>query len=447
MIDSFLARLREHPEAHAIAWKDKVARYDALSARIEASSARLAAEGVQAGDVIGLRGNYSPETVSLLLALARRGAIVVPISPAAFVESEDLFSIAQPAQVIDVDEQDGVTFVRREGRADHAHYQTLRTRGAPGLVLFSSGSTGKPKGIVHDLSRMLEKFEVRRPTLRTLTFLLFDHIGGLNTLFHTLSNGGLVVVAPDQSADAVATSIAQHQVELLPTSPTFLNLALLSGAFERRDLSSLKLITYGTEPMPESTLTRLAAALPAVKLQQTYGLSELGILRSQSPDRASLWVRLGGEGFEVKVVDGTLRIRARTAMLGYLNAPSPFDAEGWLDTGDEVEQDGELFLIKGRQSERINVGGQKVHPAEVESVIALLDNVRDVTVRPEPHPILGQVVAARINLQSPEEPAAFRKRLRAFCAERLASFKVPVKIELVDADQFSARMKRVRKGP
>jgi acyl-CoA synthetase (AMP-forming)/AMP-acid ligase II len=156
-------------------------------------------------------------------------------------------------------------------------------------------------------------------------------------------------------------------------------------------------------------------------------------------------VRLGGEGFEVKVVDGTLRVRARSAMLGYLNAPSPFDADGWLDTGDEVEQDGELFLIKGRTSERINVGGQKVHPSEVESVIALLDNVVDVTVRPEPHPILGQVVAARVNLATAEDPAAFRKRLRAFCGERLASFKVPVKVEIVTDEQFNARMKRVRR--
>jgi acyl-coenzyme A synthetase/AMP-(fatty) acid ligase len=445
MIEAFLARLREQPDAEAIAWRDRVATYRALGAELDAATARLDAEGVAAGEVVGLRGNYSPRTIALMLALAARGAIVVPISPAAMVESEDLFDIAEPERVIDVDGDDDVRFARRGPRSGHALYATLRARPAPGLVLFSSGSTGKPKGIVHDLARLLEKFLVRRPTLRTLTFLLFDHIGGVNTLFHTLSNGGLVVVPPDQTADVVARAIERHRVELLPTSPTFLNLALVSGVLERHDLSSLRLVTYGTEPMPESTLARLAEAMPAVKLQQTYGTSELGILRSQSPDRASLWVRLGGEGFEVKVVDGTLRVRARSAMLGYLNAPSPFDADGWLDTGDEVEQDGEFFLIKGRTSERINVGGQKVHPSEVESVIALLDNVVDVTVRPEPHPILGQVVAARVNLATAEDPAAFRKRLRAFCGERLASFKVPVKVEIVTDEQFNARMKRVRR--
>src|SRR6185369_15483612 len=128
------------------------------------------------------------------------------------------------------------------------------------------------------------------------------------------------------------------------------------GDHQRYDLSSLALITYGTEPMPASTLERVAQAFPSVKLLQTYGMTELGILRSQSRDSASLWVRVGGEGYETKVVDGRLWIRARSAMLGYLNAPTPFDAEGFLDTGDLVETDGEWVRFLGRKSDIINVG-------------------------------------------------------------------------------------------
>ena len=79
-------------------------------------------------------------------------------------------------------------------------------------------------------------------------------------------------------------------------------------------------------------------------------------------------------------------------MLGYLNAPSPFDADGWFNTQDAVEQDGEWLRFLGRTSDLINVGGQKVYPAEVESVLLELENVLDVTVRGEPNPIIGQIV-------------------------------------------------------
>ena len=108
--------------------------------------------------------------------------------------------------------------------------------------------------------------------------------------------------------------------------------------------------------MPLSTLQRLHDALPSVKLQQTYGLTETGILRSQSRDSNSLWIKVGGEGYETKIVDGRLWIRAQSAMLGYLNA-SPFDAEGYLDTGDLVKPVASGCI--GRAQPVINVGGNR----------------------------------------------------------------------------------------
>jgi acyl-CoA synthetase (AMP-forming)/AMP-acid ligase II len=233
---------------------------------------------------------------------------------------------------------------------------------------------------------------------------------------------------------------------MLPTSPTFLNLLLISEAYKRYDLSSLKLVTYGTEVMPESTLQRIHEIFPNVKLQQTYGLSELGILRSKSRDSNSLWVKVGGEGFETKVVDGMLWVRAKSAMLGYLNAPSPFDAEGWMNTGDMVEVDGEYLRILGRKSEIINVGGQKVYPAEVESVLLQMPNVKDAVVLGEKNPITGQIVTARLNLFEAEDPQAFKRRMFAFCREKLATYKTPVKVTISSQDQFNARYKRMRRA-
>jgi acyl-coenzyme A synthetase/AMP-(fatty) acid ligase len=334
---------------------------------------------------------------------------------------------------------------RTARHAQHPLYDALHKREAPGLVLFSSGSTGNNKAVVHDFHLLLRKFQQSRRPWRTLLFLGLDHIGGINTLFYTLSNGGMAVVPADRSPSGVCQAIQQHRVELLPTSPTFLNFLLLSGADKVYDLSSLRLITYGTEPMPQSTLDRIAQAFPAAKLQQTYGLSELGILRSQSRDSTSLWVRLGGEGYQTKVVDSRLWIKAESTMLGYLNAASSLDEQGYFDTGDVVEVDGEWLHILGRASEVINVGGSKVFPAEVESVLLALDNVEDAVVYAEPNPLTGQTVAVTVKLQHEESAHQFKIRMRRFCQNRLAPYQIPARVRFTNEPLHSERFKRMRR--
>jgi acyl-coenzyme A synthetase/AMP-(fatty) acid ligase len=323
--------------------------------------------------------------------------------------------------------------------------QRLRKRGHPGLVLFSSGSTGQSKAAVHDIVGMLAKFKVRRHARRAITFLLYDHIGGFNTMLYQLSNAGCIVTVQGRDPDTVLRAVERHKVELLPTSPTFINLILLSEAYRRYDLSSLKIVTYGTEPMPESTLRRFHQALPNVELQQTYGLSEVGILRSKSRSSDSLWVRLGGEGFQTRVVDGILQIKAESAMLGYLNAPSPFTDDGWFDTGDKVEVDGDYFRILGRQSDIINVGGQKVYPAQVESVVQEMPEVAEVSVYGEKNAIMGQIPCATIRLRQPRDVREFHSELRRFCRQRLQEFQIPVRVRLVESAMHGGRFKKNRR--
>jgi acyl-CoA synthetase (AMP-forming)/AMP-acid ligase II len=291
---------------------------------------------------------------------------------------------------------------------------------------------------------MLEKFKVPRPALRSISFLLFDHIGGVNTMLYILANNGCMVTVQERTPDAVLNAIQNHKVELLPTSPTFINLIILSEAWKRFDLSTLRTVTYGTEPMLESTLKRFHELFPHIKLQQTYGLSEVGILRSQSRSSDSLWVRLGGEGFETRIADGVFQIKAKSAMLGYLNAPSPFTEDGWFNTGDMVEVDGDYVRFLGRKSEIINVGGEKVYPAEVENVLQSLNNVAEVTVFGEKHPLTGHIVVARFRLLEPENPAAFRNRVRTFCQGKIERHKIPARILIVENAQHSSRFKKMR---
>ena len=329
-------------------------------------------------------------------------------------------------------------------QATHELYSILRDRQHPGLILFSSGSTGKSKAALHDLTGMLEKFKVRRNKQRTITFLLYDHIGGVNTMLYTLSNSGCIITVRERSPEKVLEAVEKQHVELLPTSPTFINMILFSEAYKHHDLSSLKTVTYGTEPMPESTLKRFHELFPDITLQQTYGLSEVGILRSKSKSSDSLWVKLGGDGFETRIVDGILHIKAESAMLGYLNAPSPFSEDGWFITGDEAEVDGEYFRILGRRSELINIGGEKVYPAEVELIIQQIDNVADVTVYGEKNPITGNIVCAHVRLLDPEDSKAAVLRIKKYCRERMPTFKVPVKINIVDDEMHGERFKKMR---
>jgi acyl-coenzyme A synthetase/AMP-(fatty) acid ligase len=346
---------------------------------------------------------------------------------------------------LEIDAADQTT-VRRNIIATHAFYQSLRELGHPGLVLFSSGSTGKSKAAVHDMTKLLEKFTVPRNQRRAVSFLLFDHIGGVNTMLYSLSNAGCLITLSDRNPDAVLQAVERHHADLLPTSPTFINLLMLSEAYKRHDLKSLKTVTYGTEPMPESTLKRFHELFTHIALQQTYGLSELGILRSKSKSSDSLWVKVGGEGFSTRVVDGILQIKAQSAMLGYLNAPSPFTEDGWFNTGDSVEVDGEYFRILGRRSEIINVGGEKVYPAEVESAIHEMPEVAEVTVYGEKNAITGHIVCAKVRLV-PEidmDPKTFVSKLKMHCRKKMQAFKVPVKVNLEAGEQYSERFKKMR---
>lgn len=445
MINFFLEKMAEAPSHEAFVSDAATASYGELQQLVTRFTDWLAHEQIPAGSVVSFDGDYSPAAIALLLALAKNKNIIVPLSSDSRHNFAEFREIALTEFDISLN-ADQPTLTRTQRDSAHPLYETLRADKHPGLVLFSSGSTGKSKAIVQNLDKLMAKFQTPRKSLRMLIFLQLDHIGGVNSLLYALANQGTVILASGRTPEQVCQAIETHKAELLPTSPTFLNLVLLSQAHLHHDLSSLKLITYGTEPMQSSTLARLHAALPHTKLQQTYGLSEVGILRSKSRDDGSLWMKIGGDEFDVKIQNGTLHVKADSAMLGYLNAPSPFDADGYLDTGDMVEQDGEWIRILGRASEIINVGGFKVFPAEVESTLLNMDNVEDVVVYGDSHPITGKIVTARFKMQTPETARAVKARMLAFCKDKLASYKIPSKVLITEDSTYNERFKRMRRA-
>jgi len=442
-IDFLINTFKENKEKIAIIYKKKEYTYGFILNEYKKWLEYISKERIEHNSIVALKADFNPEAICLLLALIENACMLVPIS-SVVKNPQEYLDIAEVNYFIDLINEETILKNMNIKVKHKLLLELTKNRKNPGLILFSSGTTGKPKAALHDLLPLLQKFKVKRKALRTITFLLFDHIGGFNTLFHILSNTGTIVALEDRSADNVCEMIEKYNVELLPTSPTFLNMILFSKAYQKYDISCLKLVTYGTEPMPEATLKEFHKILPNVRLKQTYGLSELGIMRSKSEKSDSLWVKVGGEDYKTKIVDGKLWIKAKTAMLGYLNEPFPFTRDGWFNTGDRVEVKGDYIRFLGRESEIINVGGQKVYPTEVESVLLEINGVKDVVVYGEKNSLMGEIVVANVKVDKLNNNKKFISLMKKHCRGKLDKYKIPVKINLTQKDLISDRFKRSR---
>ena len=444
-MDWLIDRFAQAPAKAAFIHKDRTVTYAAVIDSIGSFRTRIKQTGIKRGERVVVLGDYAPEVFCLFFALAQNGNIIVPLTRESVVEEEVALTVCGCDWFVDFSPA-GIepTITRHEIAVENSLLAEFQRKNHPGLVLFSSGSTGKPKGILYDFARLSEKFRKQREPVIAIPFLMIDHFGGINTILAITSSLGTAVTVADRSVTSICKAIEKYHVELLPTTPSFLTMLMASRLNQQFNLSSLKRISYGTEVMPQSTLDRVRAAFPQAELLQTYGLSEVGVLRSQSRPDGSLWVRLGGPGFQTRVVDDILWIKSDFAMEGYLNAPSEFDAEGWFNTRDKVEVDGEYFRILGRTTDIINVGGQKVYPAEVEDFLLQLDNIVDVAVYGEPSPLLGQLVVAKVQLERPESADQLKKRIRQACAGHLTSFKIPGKVVIATDPLYSARQKKLR---
>ena len=173
-----------------------------------------------------------------------------------------------------------------------------------------------------------------------------------------------------------------------------------------------------------------ASCFPKVDFRQTFGMSELGILRVKSEARNSLFMKIGGEGVETRVVNNVLQIRSPNRMLGYLNAPSPFDSEGWYDTKDVVEEKNGFYKIVGRVSDIINVGGLKFMASEVERVALEFPNVSLVSAYSRRNPITGEHVELKV--QPLKENLVDKDALMSYLKSKLQPHMVPKRIIIED---------------
>ncbi|HWZ93984.1 MAG TPA: fatty acid--CoA ligase family protein [Opitutaceae bacterium] len=418
-----------------------------FGAAVETARRQCIDAGVSPGSVVVTPGEASFESLPWLFGAAAVGAVVAPLRSERAGETQVWKnSIAIGWQV-----QDGRLVRVGEGTASAMAaplFDQLRARNHPGLILATGGTTGTPKLVLHDLAALLATVPIRTGRARrTLPLMRFDHIGGLDMAWRALAGRQVLVAPPTElTPEAVATTIARHRVEVMPATPSFLNLLLMAEIHRTHDLGSLRVVPYGAEPMPAGLLERLRTALPKVEFIQRFGTSETGALPVRNIGDG-LVLREGQAGFAWKVVDDELWIQSPSRALGYLSGNAGgFDVSGWFRTGDLAERlaDGTVRVL-GRREQLINVGGEKVLPGEVESVLLTHPLVADCRVSPEPNAVLGQVVAAEIVWRGPERDAVTVKRLlHAFVSGLISRQKLPVVIRLVEAIDSTRNLKKFR---
>ena len=442
-----LERFRDNADKIAIIDDGKSYTYgELLEGILDLSSTTL--KGIK-NKVVAIIGGYSFYNIALFLALYENKNIIVPLvecNETALKESTADIKINAENLEFPKLEFPNLEFLETNDKK-HAIIENLFRQNHAGLVLFSSGSTGKPKAMVHDLDTLISSFEAKKPRkLNMLLFLLFDHIGGINTLLNILATLSTAIIPRQRNSDEICALIEKYKISVLPSNPTFLNLILMSNAHKKYDLSSLKMITYGTETMSESLLARLKATFKKVKFLQTFGTSETGILNTSSKSGGSTYIKLNDA--EYKIVNGELWIKSKTQILGYLNADmSAFEAnceDGWFKTGDLVLRDAEYLKIVGRSKELINIGGKKALPSEIESVIMELENIADCVVYGEQNAITGQSVSCDVVLKNTMAKDELKKLIRSTCASKLERYKIPSKINVVEKIAFTNRFKKVR---
>lgn len=440
-------RIRSRGEQIAVIFDDHEYSYSALYFQICKYYDEIQSR-VKQGSVVAIISDYSFYSIALFFALYENRNVIVPITTTLKSEIDDRIKVANCNNFIYL--SDG-TFSIEEViiNGNQSNWvEELVQKNAAGLILFSSGSTGAPKAMIHNLDTLIDSYNGKKgKNLIFLIFLMFDHIGGLNTLLNCLSMGVTMVFPSKRDPELVASLIEKYKVNILPASPTFLNLMLISDSCMQFDLSSLRMITYGTEPMPESLLLKLKEVFPRVKFLQTFGTSETGIAQISSKSSTSTYIKIDDPNTEHKIVGGELWIKSKTQIMGYLNSTMDrFTDDGWFKTGDLVEENDDGYIkIVGRNKELINVGGEKVLPSEVESVLFQLSDISDCIVYGEPNPITGQMVVAKVLFSGENlKVSEVKKRIVQFCSDKLDRYKIPAKIVLMDESEFSERFKKRR---
>jgi long-chain acyl-CoA synthetase len=446
------------PHAPAIADDATALDNAAFADRVAGAATLLARVGVGPGDVVAIALPNRLELVVALFAAWRLGAAVTPINPALTPE-EMQYQIDDAGAKVVIG--DGLALdTPIAGVAELAAEPASQTAAADvrpdalALLIYTSGTTGKPKGVMLDHANIAAMCDM---TLAGLGMTAADHSLLILPLFHVngivvgtltpLLAGGRVTIAGRFSPKTFFGLVERIRPTYFSAVPAIYAMLTAMPEAETADTSSLRLVVCGAAPMPAELITRVEKTLGVV-LVEGYGLSEGACATTLNPYygmRKPGTVGLPLPGQEVRVVDhngrplrpgerGEVVIRGANVMRGYLNRPEDTAqtiVDGWLRTGDVgiFDEDGYLRIVD-RIKDMIIRGGENIYPKEIETALYGHDGVLEVAVVGRPDDVLGEVVVAYVAARPDAEVTA--EELHALCAERLAKYKRPVLIEVLD---------------
>ena len=321
-------------------------------------------------------------------------------------------------------------------------------------LMLTSGTSGVPKIVGHTLEGLTGAIVADGPARGVYpvwaTFYDIRRYGGLQIFLRAIIGGGSMVLS--EPGEAIADYVARlrgHSVTHISGTPSHWRKLLMSGAASG---FSPRYVRLSGEIADQAVLDGLRHAFPAASIGHAYASTEAGVGFAVNDGLEGVPASMIGEsrdGVEMKVVDGSLRIRSRRAAHAYVGrqAAALTDAEGFVDTGDMVELRGDRYYFIGRRGGIINIGGLKVHPEEIEAVINRHAEVRMSRARSRRSPITGAIVVVDVILADGCDAGRadeIRNMILADCRARLAPHKVPAMIRFVDALDVTAAGKLAR---
>jgi acyl-CoA synthetase (AMP-forming)/AMP-acid ligase II len=321
-------------------------------------------------------------------------------------------------------------------------------------VLVTSGTTGIPKMVVHDLASLTAPLHAASPADGATvwgTFYDIRRYGGLQIYLRALLGGAsLVLTNPSEGVADHLARLAQHEVTHLSGTPSHWRRALMNPEIGK---ISPRYVRLSGEIADQAILDALRTTFPHAAIGHAYASTEAGVAFDVNDGRSGFPANyiVGWDGVEMRLIDGSLRIRSPANASAYLGAAKPLaDADGFVDTGDIVEQHGDRCYFAGRKGGIINIGGLKVHPEEVEAVINRHPRVRMSLVRGKQSPITGSIMVADVVLSAGQQLEATRQtevknEILQFCRDALPRHKVPASISFVPRLAVGATGKLVRR--
>lgn len=317
-------------------------------------------------------------------------------------------------------------------------------------VLLTSGTTGVPKLVRHTLATLTGAMPIGTALGHNAvwsTFYDMRRYGGLQIFLRAMLGGGSMVLSSAlEPASAFLARVGGRGVTHISGTPSHWRRALMSGAEHKM---APRYVRLSGEIADQAILDHLRQAYPDADIAHAFASTEAGVAFDVGDGLSGFPADYLGRraGVEMRVVDGSLRIKSGRNSLGYLGdgVPSPFDADGFVDTGDIVDLHGGRYHFVGRRGGVINIGGQKVHPEEIEAVINRHPGVQMSVVRARKSPITGAIVVADVVMTSnPAAADALRHEILDTCRSVLARYKVPASIRFVPAIEVAASGKLSR---